>query len=503
MRLLHHLPIGRKLTLIIFISNLVLLILVFAVDLYWEMKAIKHNTIEFSRSQIKALTQDFTKILLFDSPHLAADVISRLKVTSAIDNVFLYDMLGKPVLSYTRAPEFTIKPPDYYYEQPTFDEDFLHIFDDVLYEGKKYGAVYYRVSTDLLQEKLDHTFKSIILLFFAAMAISLVLSMIFQRAFSQPIVALSKIFDSAIGDRDLNVHAITHEQNEIGKLYKNFNRMVQELRSYHVELTDKNQELELHRNHLEELVEERTQTLMSYTDELESFSYSISHDLRTPLRAINGYCAILLEDYSQAIDAQGKELLDRVRRASVRMGELIDDLLMLSRITQHELSKKHIDFTQLCSQIVSDIEQSYPGTKPIVMITPGMQLYCDPNLIHIAMENLIGNAFKYSGKQPQPQISIRLEHIHDAYAVSVKDNGVGFNNEYSSKLFKPFERLHDPALFEGTGIGLAIVQRVVTRHGGKVWAHGKQNVGSTFYFSLPLELDATNPAEKKMIGVSV
>jgi signal transduction histidine kinase/CHASE1-domain containing sensor protein len=231
---------------------------------------------------------------------------------------------------------------------------------------------------------------------------------------------------------------------------------------------------------LERLVEERTRELVAANTELEAFCYSVSHDLRGPLRSVDGFSRALLEDYGSRLDAEGHEFIDRVRRAARRMDELITALLSLSRVTRAELNVGHLDFTALAEEVARDSLRPEEGKAEFV-VQPAMTAKGDPRMIRIVLDNLIANALKFSATREKPRIEIGQENG----AFFVRDNGVGFNPQYKSKLFAPFERLHATNEYPGTGIGLATVQRIVARHGGTVWADGQENVGATFYFTLP------------------
>jgi len=238
-------------------------------------------------------------------------------------------------------------------------------------------------------------------------------------------------------------------------------------------------------NHdLEEKIIQRTEQLKKSNEELEAFSYSISHDLRTPLRAVNGYAKILEEDYYKLFDDEGKRLLTVVQENAKRMGMLIDDLLAFSKLGRKEVGKSLIDMTELAKNISSEINKTY-GNKAVFKINPLNPVMADSSLISQVMTNLISNAIKYSSKTEKPFIEISSEKKNGELVYSVSDNGVGFNMKYAHKLFGVFQRLHSEEEFEGTGIGLAIIKRIVTKHNGKVWAKGAPGKGATFYFSLP------------------
>jgi len=234
-------------------------------------------------------------------------------------------------------------------------------------------------------------------------------------------------------------------------------------------------------------VQERTVELMAVNKELEAFSYSVSHDLRAPLRAIDGYAGMLEEESGASLGDEGRRLLRVVRSSAHRMGRLIDDLLAFSRLGQQMPARRSVDTTQLAHETVAELTREFPSAHISIARLPSV--IADRALLKQVWSNLISNALKYSGKHERPQIEIgaRQEPAEDIFWV--RDNGVGFDMRYASKLFGVFQRLHRDNEFPGTGVGLAIVQRVITRHGGRVWAEAKPNEGACFYFSLPRQTD--------------
>jgi signal transduction histidine kinase len=224
--------------------------------------------------------------------------------------------------------------------------------------------------------------------------------------------------------------------------------------------------------------------LESSNKELESFAYSVSHDLRTPLRSLEGFSQAVVEDYHDKLDEDGKRYLKRIQDAAVLMGKLIDDLLQLSRITRSDMNREKIDLSQMAGLVIDELKKHDPDRKVEVKIQPGLAAQADPRLLRLVLENLIGNAWKFTGKTRSPIIEIGGFQHEGTTAYFVRDNGAGFDMAYADKLFQPFQRLHKSTDFSGTGIGLASVQRIIRRHGGKVWAEGKEGAGAAFYFTL-------------------
>lgn len=249
-------------------------------------------------------------------------------------------------------------------------------------------------------------------------------------------------------------------------------------------LNQSERELKLYHDHLESLVHSRTKDLEIAVKELQAFSYSVSHDLRSPLRSINGFSHALLDDYKEKLDDTGKEYLNRVIRASIRMGHLIDDLLLLSRISSQELSFSEINLSDIAHDIFDTLRDEMADRNIIVEVEDEMVAAGDGNLVRIILENLIGNALKYTIKNEKAKISLGKVNRGSNICFYVKDNGVGFDMKYSEKMFGPFQRLHAEEEFKGNGIGLSTVQRIVHRHGGVIWTEAKPDEGATFYFTL-------------------
>ncbi|MDP9456594.1 MAG: hypothetical protein CYG60_06345 [Actinobacteria bacterium] len=235
-------------------------------------------------------------------------------------------------------------------------------------------------------------------------------------------------------------------------------------------------------------LEEANRELEVTNRELEAFSYSVSHDLRAPLRSIDGFSQILLEDYADDLDEEGRDYLGRVRAASQRMGRLIDDLLGLSRVTRGALRRERLNLSSLAREVADGLRESRPDREVDFEIEDGIEVDGDPHLIRVALTNLLGNAFKFTEKEERARVSFgedrRLSELGRVPVYYVRDNGAGFEMEYADKLFGAFQRLHGTDEFEGTGIGLATVQRIVHRHGGRVWAEGRVGHGASFFFTL-------------------
>jgi light-regulated signal transduction histidine kinase (bacteriophytochrome) len=236
---------------------------------------------------------------------------------------------------------------------------------------------------------------------------------------------------------------------------------------------------------LEKRVKERTGQLETANKELEAFSYSVSHDLRAPLRSIDGFSKIMMEEYSNKLDAEGKRILNVIRSNTQKMGELITDLLDLSRVTRDEMKTVRVDMTTLANSVFREIASPDAQKQYAFSIEALPDAYGDPSLLRQVWRNLISNAIKFTATKDVRHIEIGARSEDGMTVYFIRDSGVGFDPQYTHKLFGVFQRLHTTEAFEGTGVGLAIVQRIVHRHGGRVWAEGRIGEGATFYFALP------------------
>ena len=235
---------------------------------------------------------------------------------------------------------------------------------------------------------------------------------------------------------------------------------------------------------LNEELQRTVEGLVAANKELEAFSYSVSHDLRAPLRSIDGFSRVLAEQYPDRLDERGRDYLQRVRAAAQRMGRLIDDMLKLSRLGRVEMRREPVNMSEMAAAIIEELRQREPERQVAVTITPDLWVNGDANMLGILLDNLLGNAWKFTGKQPAARIEFATVTRDGERVFYVRDNGAGFDMTYAHKLFSPFQRLHSEEEFPGTGIGLAIAQRIVARHGGRAWAEGAEGQGATIYFTL-------------------
>jgi light-regulated signal transduction histidine kinase (bacteriophytochrome) len=250
-------------------------------------------------------------------------------------------------------------------------------------------------------------------------------------------------------------------------------------------LSDSDAEIRRMNVELERRVAQRTEQLEATNRELEAFAYAVSHDLRAPLRSMSGFSQLLQESPSSALDDKSKHYLQRIHEASRRMSTLIEDLLSLSRISRSELTPRSIDLSQLAEDAASSVKEHHPNRDVELHVEPGLTACGDSRLLRIALENLLDNAWKYTTHTPAARVDVGMQLDSNGRTFYVRDNGVGFDMAYAGKLFGPFQRLHAETQYPGTGIGLVTVQRILARHGGRIWAQAEINRGATFYFTIP------------------
>jgi signal transduction histidine kinase len=307
---------------------------------------------------------------------------------------------------------------------------------------------------------------------------ALLVSSIFRRSVAAPIVELADAARIVSQEQNYSIRvAPTGRRDEVAVLIDAFNAML-------AQIQQRDRELKSVHDELEQRVDERTRQLVVANRELEAFSYSVSHDLRGPLEIINGFSHVLLSEHGGRLDSSGRECVQQINTATRRMAELIDDLLNLSRVSTAVMHRENVDLTDMAKSIADQLRRREPSRKVEFVIHECMTLEADSRLVRIVLDNLLSNAWKYTSNHEHARIEFGCQDRLSRTVFFVRDDGAGFDPGLADKLFKPFQRLHATSEFPGTGIGLATVQRIVSRHGGEVWAEGGVEKGATFYFSL-------------------
>lgn len=416
--------------------------------------------------------------LSFNDPVVAKGILAALRAKRQIIRAILYDEQGNTFATYERdAMHEPPLPVTVDQQNGRFVDDRFAVARTVRLEERKIGHLY--LETDLTEWTKSFRNYVSVFLFLGVLSVGLtfVLAMFLQRIVTKPIAHLAETAGEISRRGDYRIRADKLTQDELGVLVDGFNGMLNEIQRRDAELLEA-------QSSLEQRVAERTAQLQSVNKEIETFSYSVSHDLRTPLRSIHGFCQALLEDYSERLDAVGRGYLERVSTAAQRMGQLIDDLLQLSQVTRAEVRLEDVDLSSVVESIAQELRERDPRRVAEFLVTPEIRARTDPRLIRVALQNLLENAWKFTSRKPVARIEFGVDATGEKPVYFLRDNGAGFDMAFADKLFVPFQRLHGTSEFPGTGIGLANVQRVIQKHGGRLWAEAAPEVGATFYFTL-------------------
>jgi signal transduction histidine kinase len=453
--------------------------------------------------------------LAFDDPAAARETLQLMRLRPHVESAAIYTARGKLFASYSRPGARAAMPLLPEADGTRIEGRDLVMFRRIVDKKQILGSIYLRTDYELLDRFWDYVgiaFAVIVIAMGAAFLVSSKLA----RVMTRPVQAIAEIARDLVQRQDYSRRATKMSDDEVGTLVDSFNDMLAEIerRTDDLEVSNLNLERQVAERAraeeevlslnaaLEGRVRDRTAQLEAENHELVSFSFSVSHDLRAPLRAIDGFSQALLEDFPNDVPDEAKRYLGRIREGTLRMGQLIEDLLNLSRVSRGALESIPVDLSELASQVAKEQALQHPGRDVSVSVWPGMTVLADPRLLRAALENLIGNAWKFTGKVEHPRIEIGMVRDNGREVFYVRDNGAGFSMDYASKLFTPFQRLHSPAEFTGTGIGLATVQRIVARHGGRIWADAAVGKGAAFFFTLSGEgslLRETGPVEPKPV----
>lgn len=456
----------------------------------YEIITFRQTTVANLSTVSSILANNSTAALTFTNSEDAAEVLSALQAQHHIRAACLYDANGKLFAQYPANLAAGILPAAPETDGYRFDQGYLISFQPVVYQSKRLGTLYLKSDLDAMYSTLKLYGLIVAVIVSASALLAYGLSRRFQAQISQPIIALTRTARAVAERGDYSVRAPGIGKGEFVLLTDAFNQMLDRIHEGDRALREREEQLCCLNVELEHRVEERTHKFQEANKELEAFSYSVSHDLRAPLRAIDGFSRILAEDYAGKLDDDGKRLLGVIRSNTQNMGRLIDDLLTFSRLSRKQLETSPVNMSELADDVFQQLKLGFADQKIQFKLAQLPDTTADPALIRQVFVNLLSNAAKYSRPRGEAVIEVNGRRQNGDYIYSVKDNGVGFDMTYSAKLFGVFQRLHSVEEFEGTGVGLAIVQRIVQRHGGRVWAEAKVNEGATFYFSLPKEKES-------------
>jgi signal transduction histidine kinase len=473
-RSLRH-SVRLKLVATMLAATLAAVLFTLAAIIGYELRTYYRSAFTSLQAQAELLGRNSAVALAFDDAGVARENIEAMRGQQQIQAAAIYDARGRMFASFSRdpAPAF---PPLPEADGIRVEGDQLVVFRRVANEREILGTIYLRENYEFYRRLWDYLGIATVVGLLAMLG-AYGLAAWLQGVVTRPLLAVADVAEAVAKKRDFSLRAVKLSSDEIGTLVEHFNSMLMEMERATGEVLRLNAELE-------QRVRERTAQLESTNAELEAFCYSVSHDLRAPLRAIDGFSQALVDDFPSDVPPDAARYLARIRTSAQRMGQLIEDLLNLSKVSRGELQRADVDVGEIAQQVVAELRQREPGRQVDVHVWEDMRARADGRLLRAALENLIGNAWKFTGKTAAPRIEVGALRDGGRCSYFVRDNGAGFDMAYASKLFGAFQRLHTVNEFQGTGIGLATVQRIVHRHGGRIWADAAPGKGAVFYFTL-------------------
>ena len=495
--------ISRKILLVKLATTFAAVTLAIAAMVAYDLYLYRQSWMNDVNTQAELLGQMAAPALTFDDARAARESLGLLRARPKMAAAAIYDARGRLFATFAREAkeDFPGLPEN---DGTRIEGGTLTAFRRIVSDRQILGTVYLRGEYDLYDRLLGYLGIAGIVTALA-MIVAFAFSRWVHRVLVRPVLAITRLASEVSEQRDFRLRAEKLTDDEIGLLAESFNAMLAEIERMTQALEESNRaagrevaerrraEEEMRRlaDELETRVKERTTELQATNAELEAFCYSVSHDLRAPLRSIDGFSNALLEDFPKEVPEEARRYLARIRGSTQRMGQLIEDLLSLSKVSRGELARRDVDVAELARAVVADLQAREPSRKVEVSIWDGMQANADPRLLRAALENLIGNAWKFTARAEQAaRIEIGVLRDGAQSTFFVRDNGAGFDMRYAGKLFGAFQRLHSANEYQGTGIGLATVQRIVHRHGGRIWADAKPGKGAVFFFTLAAGAEA-------------
>jgi len=470
--------IGRKLVTAMMLTSTAVLILAGIVFVAHDYTSSRRAMVQALVTRAHILAANSTAALAFQNPEDATQVLHALGTDPTMIGAALYDSHGQLFATFpARAKPGTV-PAAPMATGHHFERSLLAISEPVVETGQRLGTIYLESDLRELNQRLHADAIVLLLSVFGSIAVAFALASWLQRGIAHPILALADVARTVSESKDYSVRSRTVGDDEVGILSEAFDQMLGEIQR-------REREVRLLNADLERRVNERTAELEASNKELEAFSYSVSHDLRAPLRHVDGFVELLTKHASSILDEKARDYLTKISAAAKRMGALIDDLLVFSRMGRTEMRKTSVNLASMTADVIQELRDDAKGRLVEWKLGELPTVQGDPSMLRLVLVNLLANALKYSGPTKEARIEVDARAQNGEVVVSVRDNGVGFDPAYTHKLFGVFQRLHGSNEFEGTGIGLANVRRIVSRHGGKTWAEGALHEGATFYFSLP------------------
>jgi signal transduction histidine kinase len=459
------------------------LLLAYVSFLIYDLYSLRQQLMNSMATEANIVGANSVTALMFDDKQAAENTLSALRNSPQIRAAVILRPDGTEFARYLRTPSTQFQLNEHL--SLTEGEHFWTKGRDILlgsrvrFQGGWVGSVYLLAETSGVARSMGRFGIISAGILVVCFIVALLATSTIRHLVSDPLTDLANTAQIVTRERDYSVRArIPPSSDELSFLVKSFNEMLGQIQ-------ERDRALEASRAELEVRVEERTAELSATNKELEAFSYSVAHDLRGPLQHINNIGFLLQHSASDSLNSEGRLLVDRLLEGSKRMSLLIDDLLNLSRASSHPLHRRPIDLSRIVDGICARFMAEKDGRAVRFEIAPGAHVFADEGLMQVVLDNLIGNAWKYTSKQSSAVIQFGYTSEKGEAVFFVRDNGAGFNPRYADRLFRPFQRLHSQSEFVGTGVGLATAYRIITRHGGKIWAIGDVDQGATFYFTVP------------------
>lgn len=493
--------VRQKLFLVVLATTFAALVMTGIAMAIYEVRTYQQSWSNDLMTQAEILGRASAPALTFDDPESATQYLSLLRARPTISAAAIYNAKGKLFAKYVHSDAASsIFPALPELDGTRIEGNELVVFKRLIENNEILGTVYLRADYELWQRLLDYL--GILGVVMAlSLLVALLMSIWLQRAVTRPILMVADVARNVMEKRDFSLRVTKTTEDEIGVLVDAFNAMLAEVGRRAEALESSNRQLEHEMAErrrtddalrqlnvdLEQRVADRTEELGAANKELEGFSYSVSHDLRAPLRAVIGFSKMLLEDHGEQLDAEARRKVDVIREDAEHMGMLIDDLLAFSRLGRKAIQLTEVNMTELAQSVYDNLRRQTPDQHAEFRLGKLPPASGDRALLGQVWTNLLSNAMKFSSKRDGALIEVSAISNEQEYIYFVRDNGAGFDPRYQAKLFGVFQRLHDASEFPGTGVGLALIQRIVVRHRGRVWAEGKPGEGATFYFTLPRE----------------
>jgi signal transduction histidine kinase len=482
MRILSSQSISDKFMRMTMLVSGIALLLAYVSFLVYDLYSLRQELISSMATEANIMGANSVTALLFDDKQAAENTLSALRNAPQVRSALILRRDGSEFARYLRSSaidfQLTNRLAPGEMERYWTKGRYILLGSRIQFQGAQVGTVYLVAETSDVARRAERFGLISAGMLLICFAIALLATSAVRHMVTDPLTGLAKTAQIVTRDRDYSVRAkIPASSDELAFLVQSFNEMLEQIQ-------DRDRALEATRSDLERRVEERTAELSATNKELEAFSYSVAHDLRGPLQHINNI-GFLLQHSSEGLNAEGRMLIDRLLEGAKRMSGLIDDLLNLSRASSHPLHRTLIDLSEIAEATAARLQADSHGRQVNFKVAKGARVVADDGLMQVVFDNLLGNAWKYTSKQQSPEIEFGYTEDASGTVYYVRDNGAGFNPRYADRLFRPFQRLHSQSEFAGTGVGLATAYRIITRHGGKIWATGNVDQGAGFFFTVP------------------